>query len=51
MKEYLFGKEHFAKWANCNTYDLSNGLTGNLYRLLDHGFIADRAFRWGGVEL
>ena len=54
MKEYLFGKEHFAKWANCNTYDLSNslnGLIGNLGQLLDHGFIADRACVWGGVEL
>ena len=51
MKEYLFSKEHFTKWANCTAYDLSDGYNNNLRRLLDHGFIADRACVWGGIEL
>ena len=52
MKKYLFSKEHFAKIYKCNVYDLrSNYISGELSRLLDHGFIADRACCWGIKEL
>jgi len=49
MKEqFLFGREHFEKTFNCGTYPLSifRGAP-DIYKLVDHGFIADSACVWG----
>ncbi|MCW5597708.1 MAG: hypothetical protein KIT80_23645 [Chitinophagaceae bacterium] len=52
MKENdVFGEELFKKLTGCNVYDLNSGVPGELYRLFDHGFAADRACVWGGKEL
>jgi hypothetical protein len=48
MKKILnFGPELFRKFADCKTYSLHGVLYSELSRLVDHGFIADRACVWG----
>jgi hypothetical protein len=40
-----FGQKYFASLFNCRTYSLGS-LPWDIYRRLDHGFIADRACVW-----
>lgn len=41
-----FGPKRFSRMFSCNTYDISGILSNPLQRLLDHGFVADRACVW-----
>lgn len=50
--EYLFGRETFEKLHKCKTYALSEYPCDDyLFRLVDHGFIADCAPCWSDGEL
>jgi hypothetical protein len=46
MKADHFGETRFKQIFRCQTYGMRGLFKSDLYKLLDHGFIADRACVW-----
>ena len=51
MKNTEFGPNLFEELMKCGTYNYGHPSGTSLHRLVDHGFVANRACIWGSPEL